>query len=124
MPTLSWTDAKTFHVNIEGTYNLLSSISEICPNSLVLMTGSSAEYAQLNQNSIIKETYPLEPNSIYGISKLTDYYLTKLFCKTYNLKIIYTRSFIIGPRKISDVSSDFARKIVEIENKITHFDSW
>ena len=35
-----------------------------------------------------------------------------------NLKIIYTRPFfIIGPRKIGDVSSDFARKIVEIENK-------
>ena len=81
-PSLSWNNAKkTFRVNIEGTYNLLSSISEICPNSLVLVTGSSAEYAQLNQKEFIKETHPLEPNSIYGISKLTDYYLTRLFRK-------------------------------------------
>ena len=57
LPTVSWTDAKkTFRVNIEGTYNLLASISEICPNSLVLITGSSAEYAQLNQKEIINET--------------------------------------------------------------------
>ena len=119
LPTLSWTDAKnTFRVNIEGTYNLLSSISKICPNSLLLMTGSSAEYAQLNQKEIIKETHPLDPNSIYGISKLTDYYLTRLFNKTNNLNVIYTRPFfVIGPRKIGDVSSEFARKIVEIENK-------
>ena len=89
----------------------MSSISEICPNSLVLVTGSSAEYAQLNQKEFIKETHPLEPNSIYGISKLTDYYLTRLFNKTNNLNVIYTRPFfIIGPRKIGDVSSDFCQK--------------
>ena len=119
LPTLSWTDAKTtFRVNIEGTYNLLSSTTEICPNCLFLMTGSSAEYAQLNQKEIIKETHPLDPNSIYGISKLTDYYLTRLFSKTNNLKVIYARPFfVIGPRKIGDVSSEFARRIVEIENK-------
>lgn len=118
-PTLSWTNAKkTFRVNIEGTYNLLSAISDICPNALVIMTGSSAEYAQLNQKEIIKEDHPLEPSSIYGISKLTNYYLTRLLIKTNNLKLIYTRPFfVIGPRKIGDVSSDFARKIVEIENK-------
>ena len=119
LPTLSCTNAKqTFRVNIEGTYNLLSAISDYCPDSLVIMTGSSAEYAQLNQKVIINENHPLEPSSIYGISKLTDYYLTRLFVRTINLKVIYTRPFfVIGPRKTGDVSSEFARKIVEIENK-------
>ena len=58
------------------------------------MTGSSAEYAQLKQKEIIKEDHPLEPNSIYGVSKLTDFYLTRLLIKTNNLKVIYARPFL------------------------------
>ena len=37
LPTLSWLEASnTFRVNIEGTYNILNSISEVSPNSLLI----------------------------------------------------------------------------------------
>lgn len=118
-PTKSWLDAsQTFRVNIEGTYNVLSTVCDLCPEALVIMTGSSAEYARSKENTKIKEDYNLEPSSIYGISKLANYHLSKLLTKTKNLKIIYTRPFfVIGPRKVGDVSSDFARSIIKIERK-------
>ena len=123
LPTLSWLEASnTFRVNIEGTYNILNSISEVSPNSLLIFAGSSSEYANLYSQEPIKETAPLEPKSIYGISKLTDFYLLKLFKETKNIRTIYTRPFfVIGPRKTGDVSSDFARSIVNIENKRLKF---
>lgn len=119
LPTLSWLEvSNTLRVNIEGTYNLLSSVCEFCPESMVIMTGSSAEYGQSENGIKIKEDHFLEPNSIYGVSKLANYHLTKLLFKTKNLRVIYTRPFfVIGPRKKGDVSSDFARSIVDIERK-------
>lgn len=117
LPKLSSLEASiTFRVNIEGTYNLLTSICDYCPNALVIISGSSAEYAQAIKSTKIKEDFNLEPNSIYGISKLANYHLTKLLHKTRKLKTIYTRPFfIIGPRKIGDVCSDFAQSIVNVE---------
>ena len=125
-PNISWENAsKTFRVNIEGTYNILSAVNHYCKNSIVIAACSSAEYAQLNQKNKINERDELNPGSIYGISKLADYYLCRLFHRSKGLKVICARPFfVIGPRKVGDVCSDLARGIVKVErgeeNKVKH----
>lgn len=119
LPSISAINSNaTLKTNIEGTNNLLSSISDISPNTLVLITGSSAEYGQVFKTEKIKENFNLEPSTVYGISKLAGYHLTRFFINTKKLKIIYTRPFfVIGTGKIGDVSHHFAQSIVRIENK-------
>lgn len=117
-PNKSWEKAsETFRVNIEATFNLLSSINCYCPDSIVVIAGSSAEYSNFTQSKKISEESSLNPSNIYGISKLVTYHLGRMLSETNNLNIIHTRPFfIIGPRKNGDVSSDLAKKVIQIEN--------
>jgi GDP-4-dehydro-6-deoxy-D-mannose reductase len=118
LPRESWVDPeKTFRVNILGTLNLLESLRKLAIDSVIEVSGSSAEYGHINEDKLpIKETDKLQPSSPYGISKLAEDMLARLYWKTYGMKIIRILPFfVIGPRKTSDACSDFARGIAEIE---------
>jgi len=117
LPGLSWKDpVTTYRANLEGTHNVFSSVVEAGLESKVVMACSSAEYAQVADGRPIAESAPLDPGSIYGVTKVANYHLARLFHRAKGLRVVCVRPFfLIGPRKTGDVSSDLARGIVRIE---------
>jgi GDP-4-dehydro-6-deoxy-D-mannose reductase len=116
--TTSWQDPeKTLRVNILGTLYLLESVRKAGIDPVIQIAGSSAEYGQTaGDNAPIKEDRRLAPSSPYGVSKSAEDMLSHLYWRSYGLRIIRVRPFlIIGPRKTPDACSDFARGIAEIE---------
>lgn len=114
----SWHDPeKTFKVNTLGTLYLLDSIRKAAIDPVIEVACSSAEYGFSNEDEIpIKETKEFRPASPYGVSKVAEDMLAQLYWRTYSMKIVRVRPFfVIGSRKESDVCSDFARGIAEIE---------
>jgi len=66
----------TMNTNVNGTHFLLSSIHSICPECKFYFSGSSEMFGSVNiepQN----ETTSFKPRSIYGISKVVGYELTR-----------------------------------------------
>ena len=119
LPALSWRDAQTtFQVNISGTLCLLDAIREARGDPVVEVACSSAEYGCAGEDEIpIKETTPFRPASPYGVSKVAVDLLSRLYWQAYGMKVVRARLFfVIGPRKVGDVCSDFARGVVAVEN--------
>lgn len=117
-PALSWKDPEAaFHVNVFGTINLLEALRKARLDPIIVMAGSSAEYGFSTPDEIpIKEEKPLRPGSPYAVSKVAADLMADLYCRAYRMKIIRVRLFwIMGPRKVGDVCSDFARGIVAVE---------
>ena len=117
LPRVSWEDPETtFRINILGTLYLLDAIRLANINPIVEVFCSSGEYAISKDSKPIAEDYALEPYSPYALSKITQDQLSFLYWKAYNMRIMRVRPFfIIGPRKVGDVCSDFARGVVAIE---------
>ncbi len=116
--TDSWRNPEqTFIINLLGTLYLLEGIRKAGLDPVIEIACSSDEYAYHNAGeSPIKESAELCPSSPYGVSKLAADMLGYIYWRNYGMKIIRIRPFsIIGPRKISDACSDFARGIAEIE---------
>jgi GDP-4-dehydro-6-deoxy-D-mannose reductase len=119
LPARSWTEpAETYRVNVGGTINILEAARRCDSPPRILLAGSSAEYAEPVDAQPITEDAPLEPNSPYAASKVAVNQLGELYCRQYGLHIVGFRPFaLVGPRKIGDVCSDFARRVVAIERK-------
>jgi GDP-4-dehydro-6-deoxy-D-mannose reductase len=117
LPKVSWEDPETtFQINVFGTLYLLDAIRGAGINPIIEIFCSSGEYAISKDGKPITEDFPLEPYNPYALSKITQDYLSFLYWKAYQMQIVRVRPFfIIGPRKIGDVSSDFARGVVAIE---------
>ncbi len=117
LPGPAWTDpAGTVDANVLGTIHLLDAVREAAPAARVLVAGSSAAYAPVNDDTPISESYPLEPGSPYGVSKGAADHAAKLYAERYDLDVLRLRPFfLIGPRKKGDALSDFARGVVAVE---------
>lgn len=118
LPGRSWEKpALTYQINVTGTINLLESVRAMRSPPRVLIAGSSAEYADPVNDELITEATPTVPNSPYSASKLAVNHLVELYTRRYTLDLVRFRPFFIaGPRKVGDVCSDFARRIVAIEH--------
>ena len=88
---------KCLNVNIQGTVNAL----EACRMSEVpyfLFTSSSEIYGDVNKNRVSEES-PLNPKSVYAISKLAGEQYVKAFSREYGMKYNIIRFFnIYRPR--------------------------
>ena len=118
-PALSWRDGQTtLQVNISGTLCLLDAIREARGDPVVEVACSSAEYGFVSEDEIpIRETTQFRPASPYGVSKVAVDLLSRLYWQAYGMKVVRARLFfVIGPRKVGDVCSDFARGVVAVEN--------
>jgi len=119
LPSLSWREPElTFRVNVHGTLYLLDALRDSDEKQpRLLVAGSSAEYgAAASLVGPIPESAPLTSNSPYGLSKVAAELLADLYNQRYGLPAITVRPFfILGPGKIGDAASDFARGIVAIE---------
>jgi GDP-4-dehydro-6-deoxy-D-mannose reductase len=113
----SWRDpVLTFEVNMLGTINLLESIKSAGINPVIEIVCSSDEYGD-SRDGLIKESAQLSPSSPYGVSKLAADMLGKIYWQNYRLRTICVRPFsIIGPKKVGDACSDFARGILAVES--------
>ena len=117
-PAKSWQDPEgTFRVNLLGTLNLFDALRRQNPDCLVLVFGSSAEYGRPpSECEKISETVPLRPDSPYGVSKAAAELLSNVYARAYGMRITNVRPFfVVGPGRASNVCSDFAMRITEIE---------
>ena len=74
----------TFGTNIDGTHFVLSSLKELAPACRFYFAASSEMFGNATE-SPQNENTPFNPRSIYGISKLAGYHLTKNYKEAYNL---------------------------------------
>jgi len=108
---------ETMAINIGGTLNLLETIRKLKKVVTFVSFGSSAEYGKsAGDGKPIAESVKLEPSNPYGVSKMAQGQLVRIYHEAYNLQTVHIRPFaIIGPGKEGDAVSDFARGIVAIE---------
>ena len=116
---LSWSKPTlTMDINVNGTINLLEAIKEFCPNTKVLIVGSSDEYGPVKKEDCpVNEEHPLNPVSPYGVSKMTQEKIAQIYAKAYGLNVVMVRPFNhIGAMQAKGfVVSDFASKVAAIE---------
>ena len=116
-PGRSWEQpALTFDINVRGTVSLLEAVRSSGGKPVVIPICSSAEYAPRVVTTPITEDSPLGPSTPYGVSKLTQDHIARLYGERYGLPVVRVRPFyLVGPRKMGDVCSDFARGVVAVE---------
>lgn len=112
---------ETFYTNVNKTIFLLDACVKFQnknPEMRIMTVGSSEEYGKVEPHELpIKESTPLRPMSPYGASKAVISMLIQQYHKAYGLNIIHVRPFNhIGPGQSEGfVTTDFAKRIVEIE---------
>lgn len=101
--------------NIIGTLNILESLRKNCPESKILITGSSEEYGIVSIDECpIKEDHALRPVRPYAISKVAQFFLSSQYYSHFGMKIFYARAFYLtGPRQPDGfVCSSLAKKTI------------
>jgi GDP-4-dehydro-6-deoxy-D-mannose reductase len=107
LPLVSWDRPdETFEVNTGGTLNLFDALRAAHADPAIVVACSSAEYAPRPDGLPISEEWVLAPSSPYGVSKLAQDHLARLYAEAHGLRVVRARPFfLIGPRKERDVSS-------------------
>ncbi len=110
---------KTFEINVIGLINLLESVRNINNyHPRIVAIGSAGEFGVVQEKDLpIRENTLLNPNSPYGVSKVSAWFICKQYISSYNLDIIYPTPFNhTGPgQPIGLLSPDIASQIAEIE---------
>jgi GDP-4-dehydro-6-deoxy-D-mannose reductase len=108
-PADSVMDNTSFFLNIVETVRILQLKCRI------LSVGSTEEYGNANAGLPLKETDCPEPASPYGVARVLQQKLVKIYAESYGVDIVHTRSFNhIGPyQKPEYVISSFAKQIVQ-----------
>mgnify|MGYP000331683903 CR=1 FL=1 len=108
-------DVGTLRINIQGTQNILSVVKEVCPESKFYFAGSSEMFGQAKESPQNENTL-FNPVSPYGISKVTGFYLTKMYREAYG---IFACSGILFNHESPRRGFDFVtRKITSTAAKI------
>ncbi len=101
--------------NINLMINLLEATRLECPDA-VFQQCSTSEIYGLSKYSPMDENHPISPTNTYAVSKLTQEALCWAYSKSWNLKIIISRSFAyINPKRRDIFSTSFAYQIARIE---------
>ena len=74
----------TINTNINGTHFLLSAIKEFSPKTKFYFAGSSEMFGKVREIPQTEKT-PFSPRSVYGISKVAGFDLTRNYREAYNL---------------------------------------
>jgi GDPmannose 4,6-dehydratase len=84
--TKSFTNpAETFKSNTLGLLNILEIVKEI-NNKIKIFNAVSGQFYENRKNSIHNEKSYIAPQSPYGVSKASSFWLTKIFREWYGLK--------------------------------------
>lgn len=115
----SWdSPLETYRTNVEGTINLLEAIKKLDYKPRVLNVSTSEVYG-LVDGDINEQSFP-DPVTHYGISKLTQDMIGRLYYRAFGIPVITSRSFNItgwGRAEVF-VDSSFAKQVVEIERGV------
>jgi len=114
--------AETFHVNINGTLNVLEAIREASTTDglscSVLVVSSGEVYGAVSDPFLpIDETVPLKPESPYAASKACADLIAQQYRSSFGIDVVVARPFNhLGPRQSElFVGSAFAKQIAEME---------
>ena len=84
--TKSFTNpAEAFRSNTLGLLNILETIKEI-NNKIKVFNAVSGQFYENRKNNIYNEKSYIEPQSPYGVSKASSFWLTKIFREWYGIK--------------------------------------
>ncbi len=91
----SWKNPQlTISVNVVGSLNILQAVKESYGRDnmpKVMFIGSSEEYAV--SDAPVNEEYPLDSNSPYGISKMTQERFASLYGREFGIDVYLVRAF-------------------------------
>ena len=73
----------TFNTNVNGTHYLLAVLRQVCPLCRFYFAGSSEMFGKAKEAPQTEET-PFHPRSVYGISKVCGYELTRNYREAYD----------------------------------------
>ena len=111
----AWKDFEgTFQTNVFGTYYLLDAVRGENLKSRIIIAGSSTVYGTLGKDETsLSEEHPFKPADPYGLSKVTQDLLGRMYHDLFELVVIrFIPFYVIGPKKEPDAPSDFAKAIV------------
>ncbi len=114
----SWEDpVNTIETNVIGTINVFEPIKKYNLKTRVILACTAAEFGTTtNIKRPLKESDPLMAIHPYGISKIAAELLSRQYFINFGIEIINLRFFnLTGTRRTNDASSDFVRKIAQIE---------
>ncbi|MBV6478544.1 MAG: GDP-6-deoxy-D-mannose reductase [Ignavibacteria bacterium] len=115
----SWKSPNSsFQNNVNIFVNLMEAILLSGIRCRILSVGSSEVYGKVKVNELpLRECNRLNPSSPFGVARMTQEMLSKLYCEVYNLDIVITRSFNhIGPGQNDNFAiSSFAKQLVEVK---------
>lgn len=122
----SWKSPNTsFLNNVNIFLNLIESVRMIGLKCRILSVGSSKEYGSVKIEDLpLKESNQLNPSSPFGVARVTQELLSRLYADVYGLDIVITRSFNhIGPGQNENYAvASFAKQLVEVrKNKLNEF---
>lgn len=109
---------KTFEINVIAAVNLMEGMRKVCPETSLVIVGSSDEYGNLREAGVsVNEETPMKPMNPYAISKDAQEKLGKAYVKAYGMKVCMTRSFNHGGagQRTGFMIPDFAQGIVRVE---------
>lgn len=114
----SWVrPVESFLNNTNIFLNLVDSVRQLGLACRILSVGSSEEYGAVTLDDIpLNEQRRVVPLSPYGVARVSQEMLSRVFVDGYGLDIVMTRSFNhIGPRQRDQfVIPSFARQLVRI----------
>ena len=87
-----------FDANAMTTLHLLEAVRRAAPGAAVLTVSTAQVYAPAPDDRALDETAPLEPQSLYGVTKLSADLLTLFYARRYGLRAMTARPVNhIGP---------------------------
>ena len=80
--------AKTVEINVVAAVNLMEALRKHCPESTLVLVGSSDEYGNLREAGVsVSEETPVNPMTPYAISKIAQEQMGKAYARAYGMKI-------------------------------------
>lgn len=113
--------ALTFDVNVKGSINILEAVRKLDLNARILFIGSSEEYGKIDYSIPVNEEMELMSINPYGISKISQEKIVRMYSTAYDLDTILVRSFnhIGRGQGKGFVVPDLASQLIEIERGIS-----
>ena len=112
----SWKNpADSIMDNTNFFLNIIETVRTLKIKCRILSVGSTEEYGNANAGLPLKETDCPCPASPYGVARVLQQKLVKIYADSYEIDIVHTRSFNhIGPyQKPEYVVSSFAKQIAQ-----------
>jgi GDP-4-dehydro-6-deoxy-D-mannose reductase len=88
--------------NVLSTKTIFDSLLKTDIPCRVLLVGTAAEYGLVNpEDNPVKESHPLSPISLYGLTKIYQTQLMQFYVQVHNLDVVMARTFNLLGKTIS-----------------------